>query len=108
MNDRPARIGPAPSLPVPIPGWKPFDRGALRDFVSDLFPGVWFCAEHCSRSAVMRNPISPSFDPTLSCFRSHLVPPTMHAEVTEVRRKDGENDFGGREGHGVSGRHRVL
>lgn len=35
---------------------KPFDKGGLRDFVSDLVLGVWFCADHCSHSAVMRNP----------------------------------------------------
>jgi hypothetical protein len=73
-----------------------------------LLPPSKQLADDCDRELLLEIAISPSFDPTLSYVRSHLVPPTTHAERTEARRKDGEDDFGGREGHGVSGRHRLY
>jgi hypothetical protein len=58
-----------------------------------LLPPSKQLADECDRELLLEIAISPSFDPTLSYVRSHLVPPTTHAERTEARRKDGEDDL---------------
>lgn len=60
-----------------------------------LLPPSKQLADECDDELLLEIAILSNFDPTY--VRSHLVPPKTHAERTEVRRKDGEDDFGGRE-----------